>query len=160
MALTFDEGIEIFDKLKKLVYALDERTHERMRLEIVNGNDFVFRIKFFYDLKTTENCNTMLTIANDERQISIWYNYLNDFDDLAGYFLSRQVPSLSDLWSTKRIDVSFDADIDIDTIVECTNAVLDVYETGMKIREKAKKQLEINFEKFKELKVKEDLYGT
>ena len=161
MAITFDEGIEIFDKLKKLVYALDERTHERMRLEIANGNDYVFRIKFLYDLKTTENCNTMLTIVNDERQISIWYNYLNDFNDLVGYFLSRQVPSLSDLWSTKRIDLPLDADIDVDTIVvdtivECTNAVLDVYETGMKIREKAKKQLEINFEKFKELKVKED----
>ena len=149
MALTFDKCIEIFDKLKKLVYVLDERTHGRMQIEIANGNDYVFRIKFFYDLKTGEDRNTMITIANNEKQILIWYNYLNDFDDLAGYFLGRGYPSLSDLWSTKRIDVPFDADIDIDTIVECTNAVLDVYETGMNIREKAKKQLEINFEKFK-----------
>ena len=156
MALAFDKGIEIFDKLKKLVYALDERTHSRMQIEIVNGNDYVYRIKFFYDLKTGENVNTMITIANDENQISIWFNYLNDFDDLAGYFLGRGSPSLSGLWSTKRIDLPLAADIDVDTIVECTNAVLDVYETGMKIREKAKKQLEINFEKFKVIKIKED----
>ena len=156
MALAFDEGIEIFDKLKKLVYVLDERTHSRMQLEIANGNDYVFRIKFFYDLKTGEDRNTMITIANDEKKISIWYNYLNDFDDLAGYFLGRGNPSLSGLWSTKRIDVPFDADIDVDTIIENTNNVLDVYETGMKIREKAKKQLKINFEKFKVIKTKED----
>lgn len=132
---------------------LDEKTHGRMQIEIVNGNDFVFRIKFFYKLKTSENVNTMITIANVENQISIWYNYLNDFDDLAGYFLGREVPCLSDLWSTKRIDVTFDADIDVDTIIKNTNTVLDVYETGMKIREKAKKQLEINFAKFKEKEV-------
>lgn len=156
MALAFDKGIEIFDKLKKLVYALDERTHGRMQIEIANGNDYVFRIKFYYNSKTDENRNTMITIANDENQISIWYNYLNDFDDMAGYFLGRGSPSLSGLWSTKRFDVPFDADIDVDTIIENTNTVLDVYETGMKIREKAKKQLEINFEKFKVIKTKED----
>lgn len=155
MALAFDEGIEIFDKLKKLVYVLDERTHGRMQIEIANGNDYVFRIKFYYNPKTDEDRSNMLTIANDENQISIWYNYLNDID-LASYFLSRATPSLSGLWSTKTIKCSFNADIDINTIIESTNAILDVYETGMKIREKAKKQLEINFEKFKELKVKEN----
>lgn len=156
MALAFDEGIEIFDKLKKLVYVLDERTHSRMQIEIANGNDYVFRIKFYYNPKTDEDRNNMLTIANDEKKISIWFNYLNDFDDLAGYFLGRGNPSLSGLWSTRRLDVPFDADIDVDTIVVYTNAILDVYETGMKIREKAKKQLEINFEKFKVIKEKED----
>lgn len=153
MALTFDKSIEIFDKLKKLVYVIDERTQGRMQIEMVDGNDYAFRIKFYYDAKTGEDRNAMITITTTEKQILIWYNYLSE-PDLANYFLKRQTPRLNDLWNTKRLDYFFDADIDIDTIIENTNAVLDVFETGMKIREKARKQLEINFEKYKELKLR------
>lgn len=153
MTLAFDKAIEVFDKLKKLVYVIDERTQGRMQIEMADGNDYAFRIKFYFEPKTSENRNTMITIVSTERQILIWYNYLNE-PNLADYFLKYRTPSLNDLWNTKRFDYDFDSEIDIDTIVENTNAVLDVFETGMKIREKARKQLEINFEKYKELKVK------
>ena len=36
MAITFDEGIEIFDKLKKLVYVLDEKHMGACRLKWQN----------------------------------------------------------------------------------------------------------------------------
>ena len=158
MALTFDEGIEIFDKLKKLVYLLDEKTHGRMQIEMAESNDYVFRVKFYYNPKTAEDRNNMITIVINGTDLIIWYNYLAvDKNDLPEYFL-KEIVKLYSLWETKSFTIdtkNFDVHNNeiVALAIEKTNEILDVYETGMKIREKAQKQLEINFEKFK---VKED----
>ena len=159
MAITFDEGIEIFDKLKKLVYLLDERTHGRMQIEMAESNDYVFRVKFYYNPKNSiEDRNNMITIVINGTDLIIWHNYLAvDKNDLPEYFLKENV-KLYSLWDTKSFTIdtkNFDVHNNeiVALAIEKTNEILDVYETGMKIREKAMKQLEINLEKFK---VKED----
>ena len=149
--MLYENFFERFNNFNKIIQLIDKKIGGRCKLETRPTSDYEMRVKFQYKPSEWENDNCIITLAIANDGIKCWYDLVapTDSNDLIKFFMKYNC-TLSDLWCKNNI--LFDAfKIDeekIDLVTKEVNKLLDLWETGAKIREKMQKQIEINISKF------------
>lgn len=149
--MLYENFFEHFDNFNKIIQLIDKKIGGRCRLVTRPTSDYEMRVKFQYKPSEWEDDNCIITLAIVDDGIKCWYDLVaqTDGNALIKFFMESNC-ALSDLWCTNNILFdNFKIDEEkIDLITKEVNRLLDLWETGAKIREKMKKQLEINISKF------------
>ena len=149
--MLYENFLERFNNFNKIIQLIDKKIGGRCKLETKPMSDYEMRVKFQYKPSEWEDDNCIITLAIAKDGIKCWYDLLRSVDNIAliNFFMNFRC-ALTDLWCTNNIlfdDFKIDEE-KIDLVTKEVNKLLDLWETGMKIREKMQKQMEINISKF------------
>ena len=151
--ILYDQFLERFEKLNKIVQLINEKINGRCYIETkrATNTDAVIRIDFWYKPGYGHKDNAIIAITDVEEGFKCWCNCIKSINksDIINQFMNRDV-DIDDICDTKIIVFNkFKVDENkIDTIANSINDLIDLYEAGTKIREKTQKQLEIVADKF------------
>ena len=149
----YDQFLERFEKLNKIIQLINEKINGRCYIETKRAtlSDALIRIDFWYKTGHDHNDIVIISIMDIEEGFKCWYNCIKDIHktDIIEQFMNSNV-DIDDICDTKTIVFNkFKVnEKKIDAIANSINYLIDLYEAGMKIREKTQKQLEIVADKF------------